>query len=248
MSIPADLVKQLRQRTGAGVLDCRKALEEAQGDLDRAESLLREKGLAKAASRAGRVTRDGVIDLYSHGDGRLGVMVEVNCETDFVARTPEFRQFAHEMALQVAANSPLGGVSMSNTGAPAGGRLKSSISKEPLARPMGSSFPQPRLSMRKNLKPRSVATRTVLQRRNTWAYEDSNPPPIRISSSARSRVGARSLVWNVGRAHHAAKLEASTTAVADSLPGGVSKRTTGAPAGGALKSAISKEPLICPTD
>ena len=107
MSVSADLIKQLRQLTGAGVLECRKALEEAQGDLDRAESLLREKGLAKAASRAGRVTRDGVIDLYSHGDGRLGVMVEVNCETDFVARTPEFRQFAHEMALQVAANSPL---------------------------------------------------------------------------------------------------------------------------------------------
>ena len=107
MSVSADLIKQLRQLTGAGVLECRKALEEAQGDLDRAESLLREKGLAKAASRAGRLTRDGVIDLYSHGDGRLGVMVEVNCETDFVARTPEFRQFAHEMALQVAANSPL---------------------------------------------------------------------------------------------------------------------------------------------
>lgn len=106
MSIPADLVKQLRQRTGAGVLDCRKALEEAHGDMERAEALIRVKGLAKAAGKAGRPTRDGLVDLYSHGDGRLGVMVEVNCETDFVARTSEFRKFAHEMALQIAANSP----------------------------------------------------------------------------------------------------------------------------------------------
>ena len=106
MTISADLVMQLRQRTGAGVLDCRKALEEAEGELDRAEVILRERGLAKAASRAGRPAQDGLVDLYSHGDGRLGVMVEVNCETDFVARTPEFRHFAHEIALQVAASAP----------------------------------------------------------------------------------------------------------------------------------------------
>jgi len=106
MRIPAELVMQLRQRTGAGVLECRKALEEAQGELDRAEVILRERGLAKAASRADRVAQDGLVDLYSHGDGRLGVMVEVNCETDFVARTPEFRHFAHEIALQVAASAP----------------------------------------------------------------------------------------------------------------------------------------------
>ncbi|MGH2619098.1 MAG: translation elongation factor Ts [Anaerolineales bacterium] len=106
MTIPAELVMQLRQRTGAGVLDCRKALEEAQGELDRAEVILRERGLAKAAGRADRLAQDGLVDLYSHGDGRLGVMVEVNCETDFVARTPEFRHFAHELALQVAASAP----------------------------------------------------------------------------------------------------------------------------------------------
>jgi elongation factor Ts len=106
MSISAELVMQLRQRTGAGVLDCRKALEEAQGEMDRAEQILRERGFAKAASRAGRVAQDGIVDLYSHGDGRLGVMVEVNCETDFVARTAEFRHFAHEIALQVAASAP----------------------------------------------------------------------------------------------------------------------------------------------
>jgi elongation factor Ts len=106
MSISAELVMQLRQRTGAGVLDCRKALEEAQGEMERAEQILRERGLAKAASRAGRVAQDGIVDLYSHGDGRLGVMVEVNCETDFVARTAEFRHFAHEIALQVAASAP----------------------------------------------------------------------------------------------------------------------------------------------
>ncbi len=106
MTVSANLIKQLRQATGAGVLDCRKALEETAGDVEKAASLLREKGLAAASKRAERETSEGVLDLYSHGDGRVGVMVEVNCETDFVARTTEFRHFAHEMALQVAANSP----------------------------------------------------------------------------------------------------------------------------------------------
>ncbi len=106
MSTSAELIKQLRRATGAGVLDCRKALEETGGDLEKAAALLRDKGLAAAAKRAERETREGVLDLYSHGDGRVGVMVEVNCETDFVARTKEFRHFAHEIALQVAANSP----------------------------------------------------------------------------------------------------------------------------------------------
>lgn len=107
MKISADQVKELRKKTGAGVLDCRNALEEAEGDMDAAASLLRKKGLVKAAGRSGREASDGIIDLYSHAEGRLGVMVEVNTETDFVARTPEFREFAHEMALQVAATSPL---------------------------------------------------------------------------------------------------------------------------------------------
>ena len=106
MKITADQVKELRKKTGAGVLDCRDALEEAEGDMDAAAGLLRQKGLVKAAGRSGREASDGIIDLYSHAEGRLGVMVEVNTETDFVARTPEFREFAHEMALQVAATAP----------------------------------------------------------------------------------------------------------------------------------------------
>ena len=106
MKISAEQIKALRQKTGAGVLNCQKALEEAQGDLEAAAKILREKGMVKAAGRAGRDARDGVVDLYSHGEGRLGVMIEVSTETDFVARTPEFRKFAHEMALQVAATSP----------------------------------------------------------------------------------------------------------------------------------------------
>ena len=106
MKISAEQVKELRQRSGAGVLDCRTALEEADGDLEAAVGILRQKGLAKAAGRAGREASDGIIDLYSHGEGRLGVMVEVNTETDFVARTQEFRKFAHEMSLQVAATAP----------------------------------------------------------------------------------------------------------------------------------------------
>jgi elongation factor Ts len=106
MSATAEQVKQLRDETGAGVLECKKALEEAGGDLAKAANILQERGLALAEKRAGRETSAGMLDLYSHGDGRVGVMIEVNCETDFVARTDEFRSFAHEMALQVAAASP----------------------------------------------------------------------------------------------------------------------------------------------
>jgi elongation factor Ts len=106
MSTTAEQVKQLREETGAGVLECKKALDEAKGDMAKAANILQERGLAKAEKRAGRETSAGLLDLYSHGDGRVGVMIEVNCETDFVARTEEFRGFAHEMALQVAAASP----------------------------------------------------------------------------------------------------------------------------------------------
>lgn len=106
MSISAERIKQLRDQTGAGVLDCRKALEQAEGDMEQAAVILREKGLAEAEKRSDRATHNGVLELYNHGDGRVGVMVEVNCETDFVARTDEFRTFAHEIALQVAASSP----------------------------------------------------------------------------------------------------------------------------------------------
>jgi elongation factor Ts len=106
MSVPAELVKQLREASGAGIKDCRDALVTTGGDLEKAAELLREKGLAAATKKADRETRSGRVELYSHGDGRVGVMVEVNCETDFVGRTKEFREFAHEMALQVAAAAP----------------------------------------------------------------------------------------------------------------------------------------------
>jgi len=106
MAISIDLIKQLRQETGAGVLDCRKALETNNGDFQKAMEYLREKGLAKAAKRADREVLEGMLELYSHGNGRVGVMVEVNCETDFVARSAAFRKFAHEVALQVAAGAP----------------------------------------------------------------------------------------------------------------------------------------------
>lgn len=106
MAISAELIKELRDTTGAGILDCRKALEETDGNLEKAIVILREKGLADAAKRSGRETNAGMLELYSHGEGRVGVMVEVNCETDFVARTDEFRTFAHEIALQIAAAAP----------------------------------------------------------------------------------------------------------------------------------------------
>jgi elongation factor Ts len=106
MEISAAQIKQLREATGAGILNCRSALQASQGDFDKAVAVLREKGLGVAAKRADRETSNGVLDLYSHGEGRVGVMVEVNCETDFVARTAGFRTFAHEIALQIAAASP----------------------------------------------------------------------------------------------------------------------------------------------
>ncbi|MDD5371519.1 MAG: translation elongation factor Ts [Anaerolineaceae bacterium] len=106
MAIPTELIKQLREATGAGILDCRKALESADGDMKKAMDYLREKGLATAAKRSGRQASEGVVELYSHGNGRVGVMVEVNSETDFVGRSEAFRTFAHEVALQIAAADP----------------------------------------------------------------------------------------------------------------------------------------------
>ena len=106
MTISIEQIKQLREETGAGVLDCRKALETNNGDFEKAKVYLREKGLAKAAKRADREVTEGMLELYSHGKGRVGVMVEVNCETDFVARSAAFRKFAHEVALQIAAGEP----------------------------------------------------------------------------------------------------------------------------------------------
>ncbi|MCL5429710.1 MAG: translation elongation factor Ts [Chloroflexi bacterium] len=106
MAITTEQIKELREATGAGVLDCRAALEQSGGDFEKAVAFLREKGLAKAAKRAGKEASDGIVELYSHGGGRVGVMVEVNCETDFVARSDAFRTLAHEIALQIAAAAP----------------------------------------------------------------------------------------------------------------------------------------------
>jgi elongation factor Ts len=106
MAITTEQIKSLREETGAGILDCRKALQDANGDIDKALNYLREKGLATAANRADREASEGIVELYSHGDGRVGVMVELNCETDFVARSEKFRTYAHELALQITAMSP----------------------------------------------------------------------------------------------------------------------------------------------
>jgi elongation factor Ts len=106
MEITTEMIKQLRAATNAPMLDCRKALQEADGDYQRAVDWLREKGMATAAKRADRDASNGVVEMYSHGGGRVGVMVEVNCETDFVARAEQFRTLAHEIALQIAASAP----------------------------------------------------------------------------------------------------------------------------------------------
>lgn len=106
MGITAEMVKALRERSGAGIMDCRRALEEAGGDLDRATELLRARGLAAAARRAGRVASEGAVEAYIHAGSRLGALVELNCETDFVARTDAFRALARDLAMQVAAAAP----------------------------------------------------------------------------------------------------------------------------------------------
>ena len=107
MAITASQVKELRERTGAGMLDCKKALEESQGDFDKAIEWLRTKGLSKAAKKAGRVAAEGLVHSYIHGEGRIGVLVEVNSETDFVSRNEKFQEFVRDIALHIAAAAPV---------------------------------------------------------------------------------------------------------------------------------------------
>ncbi len=106
MGITAEQVQQLREITGAGMMDCKRALQETDGDMERAQELLREKGLAAAAKRAGKTATEGLVEAYIHGGGKMGVLVEVNSETDFVANTEEFRQLAKDVAMQVAGYDP----------------------------------------------------------------------------------------------------------------------------------------------
>ncbi len=106
MEISSELIKDLRQRTGAGVMDCKTALRESKGDMEGAIDYLRRKGLAAAAKRAGRIATEGLVSSYIHAGGKIGVLVEINCETDFVARTENFQSFVKNMAMHIAATSP----------------------------------------------------------------------------------------------------------------------------------------------
>ncbi|MFH1140663.1 MAG: translation elongation factor Ts [Chloroflexota bacterium] len=106
MEISVDQIKTLRELTGAGIMDCKKALQEAEGDLPKAQQILRTKGIAKAADKVGRETREGLVEAYIHSGSRIGALVELNCETDFVSRLPEFRELAHQLAMQVVAMTP----------------------------------------------------------------------------------------------------------------------------------------------
>ena len=106
MSFTASDVKTLRERTGAGMMDCKNALVETNGDMDKAVDYLREKGIAKAAKKAGRIAAEGIVDSYIHMGGKVGVLLEVNCETDFVARGDQFKELVHDIALQIAAANP----------------------------------------------------------------------------------------------------------------------------------------------
>ena len=107
MSITTAMVKELREKTGVGIMDCKEALAATNGSIEEAQDYLRKKGLQAAAKRAERSTREGSVGSYIHGGGRLGVMIEVNCETDFVARTDDFQELVHDLAMQVAASNPL---------------------------------------------------------------------------------------------------------------------------------------------
>ncbi len=107
MEVSAGMVKDLREKTGAGMMDCKKALAETGGNFDKAVDYLRQKGLATAAKRAGRVASEGLVGSYIHAGGKIGVMVEVNCETDFVAKTDDFQAFAKDVAMHIAASNPL---------------------------------------------------------------------------------------------------------------------------------------------
>jgi elongation factor Ts len=104
--ITAEMVRQLRERTGSGMMDCKKALTEANGDMEKAIEILRERGLAAAAKKAGRIAAEGIVDAYIHGNGRIGVLVEVNIETDFAASNEEFKQLVKDIAMQIAAAKP----------------------------------------------------------------------------------------------------------------------------------------------
>ena len=106
--VSASLVKELREKTGAGIMDCKQALSECDGDMNKALDFLRKKGLATAQKRAGRATHEGVIQSYIHMGGKIGVLVEVNCETDFVAKTDTFQEFSKNIAMQIAAANPVG--------------------------------------------------------------------------------------------------------------------------------------------
>jgi elongation factor Ts len=106
MNISGDMIKELREKTGCGIMDCRNALEDSQGDMEKAFTFLREKGLKTAAKRADRAAEEGRIEVYIHTEGRLVVIAEVNCETDFVGKSESFKELAHEIALQIAASSP----------------------------------------------------------------------------------------------------------------------------------------------
>jgi elongation factor Ts len=106
MAITTDMVKTLREKSGAGIMDSKRALEEAGGDMEKAASILRQQGLAKASKKTGRTALQGLVEPYIHSGGRIGAMVEVNCETDFVARTADFKELAHDVAMQIAATNP----------------------------------------------------------------------------------------------------------------------------------------------
>ncbi len=141
MQVTLDQIKELRERSGAGVMDCKRALEASDGNLDRAMQFLTEQGIASAAKKAHRETAQGLVESYIHAGGRIGSIVEVNCETDFVARTPEFQTLAREIAMQIAAMNPRG-VSQEDQGEDAGAGEQETLLDQAYIRDPGKTIRQ----------------------------------------------------------------------------------------------------------
>ena len=143
MAITADDVKRLRELTNAGVMDCKRALDEANGNIERAVEILKERGIASAAKRSSRETSQGLVDSYIHAGGRIGVLVEVNCETDFVARTDAFKQLVHDVAMQIAGIPTTLAVSEDELPADAEGSLEETVLlKQPFIRNSSQTIEQ----------------------------------------------------------------------------------------------------------
>ncbi len=184
MAVTTEMIKQLREDTGAGVMDAKRALDESGGDMARAKEILREKGMAAAAKRSERETSQGVVEAYIHAGGRIGVLVEVNCETDFVANTPEFRQLAKDVAMQVAAMQPL--VVDVEIAHPGHGRQRRRGRPPQRSRSSGMVRGLSETWSRIRLRRRAKISASLVSRASNWGAKPGRTSPCMVAIAARS--------------------------------------------------------------